>query len=79
MMKERLTNVLAWWGLVHALIIAFVIATGDDRRETALDPAMEAYFAMFLESSTLFLAFAPAVWMALCVPTGSPRFLPCRK
>ena len=40
MTKERLTNVLAWWGLVHALIIAFAIATGDDRREIALDPAM---------------------------------------
>ena len=77
-MKERLSNVLAWFAFLHALICVVGMATLNDNQ--LLKP-IDVYFELvglgYVEIGVL--AYSPLIWISLYVLDGKPRFLPWTK
>ena len=74
-MKERLSNVLAWFAFLHGLVCVVGMATLTDG---FLIAPLRVYFELaglgYFELAIL--AYSPLIWILLYVLDGKPRFLP---
>ena len=79
-MKDRLSNVLAWFAFAHGIVcvITLSIASLNDWR---VSKPVELYFELVgygvLEGGVLY--YSPLIWVFLYIINGNPRFLPWAK
>ena len=80
-MKERLSNVLAWFAFIHASICAIALILGMLGTKMLFDQ-LDFYFDLVGFDGAVkggLLVYSPLIWTLLYVLDGKPRFLPWTK
>lgn len=76
-MKERLSNVLAWFAFIHGgfCVMGVGMALLNDKR---MPDFFDFYFELvgFEVLEVGVLLYSPLVWVLLYVINGNPRFFP---